>query len=265
MNKWFVYLSVLVVFGVASANDVSNKQIKAEFLEGRGVYEGVDSFYDETIDYANFSGRVTDRDDTANVFKISTENSNAKFFRIGDPLTFRVSNFEKREPCKANVRNVEDGYFVVFVSDISPCFDQEYFRRGNVLLFNAPVLAQRVKDASLYRVVLLRRKRDFFKQLNDINHFVWTYDQQKVLVASEYDQQIIELNKKKQEALDSLITKKEDQLRLQRELMRRLDTLDSDLEHYRIGNEELHVDRWHLDHDLGHPVDHRPQELKLRN
>jgi hypothetical protein len=250
------------MFSVASAN---NMVMKAEFLEGRGIYEGIDSFYDETVDYSKFSGRVTDRDDTGNVLKISTENSNAKFFRIGDPVNFKVSNFERREACKANIRNVESGYFVIFVSDISPCFNEEYFRRGNVLLFEAPTLAQRVKDASLYRVVLLRRKRDFFKQLNDINHFVWTYDQQKVLVASEYDQKIIELNKKKQEALDSLITKKEDQLRLQRELMRRLDTLDSDLEHYRIGNEELHVDRWHLDHDAGHPVDYRPQELKLKN
>jgi hypothetical protein len=35
--------------------------------------------------------------------------------------------------------------------------------------------------------------------------------------------------------------------------------MDEDLEFYRIDKDEPKIDRWHLDHDLGKPVNHRPK------
>lgn len=97
-----------------------------------------------------------------------------------------------------------------------------------------------------------------------MNHFVWSYDQQKVLTASDYDLKIVEIEKGKQKALEMLLAKKQDQIRLQKELIRRLSELDQELGHYRIERDDLLVDRWHLDHDLGVPVGKRPQKLRAK-
>ena len=127
------------------------------------------------------------------------------------------------------------------------------------MAFSSRRLKERVGDASQYRVLLLKRKQDFFKQLNSVNHFLWSFDQQRVLTAVDYDKKIILLKKAKENALELLIHKKRDKIRLQKELVFRLDSVEKDLLFYRIDNNELLVDRWHLDHDLGLPVGRRPQ------
>ena len=123
-------------------------------------------------------------------------------------------------------------------------------------------MARRVLEGSAYRNILLQRRRDLFGQLNDVNHIIWTFDQQRVLLAADYDKKILELQKLKQREIDNLISKKKDNLKLQRELIKRVDQLDRDLELYRVEKNELYVDRWHMDQDLGLPVQKRPQELK---
>lgn len=75
---------------------------------------------------------------------------------------------------------------------------------------------------------------------------------------------ILELEKAKEKAMELLLHKKQDQIRLQKELAFRLDELDKDLEFYRIDNNDLLVDRWHLDQDLGLPVGRRPQKIKKK-
>ena len=110
-----------------------------------------------------------------------------------------------------------------------------------------------------YRVMLLRRKNDFLKQLNGINHFLWSYNQKKVQVAAEFDQKIMDLERKKQVALEGLLSEREDQILLQRELIKRIGSADKDLEFFRIGKSELFDDRWHMDLELGLPVKPRPQ------
>lgn len=238
------------------------KSLNTASLEKETV-AGLDTFYDPTIDYSKFPGRVTDRDISTSILKVTSENANIKFFRIGDLVEFNVAKLEDKDKCQAYVRSVEKGYFVIFVKDLYPCWKgSEYFRRGTQLIFYSTTLAQRVKDASLYRNILLRRRKDFFRQLNEINHFIWSYDQERLKLASEYDQKIIQLEKAKEQALSLLSVKKRDQIHLQKELIYRLDNLDKDLDFFRVEKSELIADRWFLDHDLGHPVSRRPQKIK---
>ncbi len=226
------------------------------------IVRQADSFLDSDRNYKTFTGRVTDRDLNTNILKVSSENKNIKFFRAGDLVRFKVVKVGKGL-CEGYVRSVEDGYFVIYLKDIYPCFgSKKYFRRGSLLAFNSERLGQRVKDASFYRIVLLKRKKDFFNQLNQVNHFLWSFNQQKVLTAADYDKKILLLKKKKENALELLLHKKQDQIRLQKELAFRLDSVENDLKFYRIDNNEPLVDRWHLDHDLGLPVGRRPQRQR---
>lgn len=220
---------------------------------------------DPSIDYSLFTGRVSDKDDRGRIFKVQAENTNARFFRAGDTLYFTVQEHASRDKCKGFVRNVEDVYFTMYVENLEPCWGRgEYFRRGTVLVFNSPVLAARVFEATKYRDTLILRKEDFLKQLNAINHFLWTFDQQKIRVAADYDARILDLQRAKQTALDDLIHQKQEQSTLQIGLQKRLDELDESLKFYRIDRVELLTDRWTLDHDASLPVQTRPQPVKQR-
>lgn len=233
-------------------------------LPGEGVL-GADnrSSIDPNVDYERFSGRVSDKDDSARVFKVNVENNNTKFFRAGDQVLFKVNLKDNREYCKGFVRNVEDFHFTIYVESLAPCYSTtEYFRRGTVLNFYSKVLALRVFEASKYREQLIVRKEDFLKQLNDINHFLWTFDQQKVKTAADYDEQINRLQREKRKAIDDMITLKQERLVLQNELMKKLNELDESLLFYRVERQELMTDRWQMDHDQGLPVGHRPQDIK---
>jgi hypothetical protein len=262
-----------VIFVVLSSNGIvcaEDDEIPEELINQKSktikqtIQEQSDSFFDTTRNYGAFTGRVTDRDINTNILKVSSENGNIKFFRAGDLVQFKVVKVG-RGLCEGYVRSVENGYFVIYLKDIFPCFgSKRYFRRGTLLAFNSRRLENRVGDASQYRVVLLKRKQDFFKQLNNVNHFLWSFDQQKVLTAAEYDKKIIILNKAKENALELLIHKKQDKIRLQKELVFRLNSVEKDLLFYRIDNNELLVDRWHLDHDLGLPVGKRPQKSRKK-
>lgn len=239
--------------------ELLKKELRNKFLTDDELEEK-DSFFDKSQDYTIISGRVTDRDKTMKVLRIKSEMKNIKFFRSGDIVLFKVATKKDSKPCKAYVRDVEDKYFSIYVEDLGPCWGQEkYFRRGTVLLLESNQLADRIMQASVHRKVLLKRKRDFFVQLNQVNHFIWSYKQQKVRVAGEYDKRMSALKKAREDALSSLQGKKVDNITLQRELMYRLDSLDQDLEFYRIERDDLMVDRWHKDHDLGLPVGRKPQ------
>ncbi len=218
----------------------------------------IDSFFDSEFDYSHFTGRVTDRDKTANILKIGSENKNTRFFQTGDRLNFRLAS-HKTKMCDGTVRSVEEGYFVIHVSDWEPCFPKgEYFRRGSMLVFSATSLSGRVRDAALYRLLLIKRRKNFFDQLNGINGFLWSYKQQRVREVTLFDQKIMALQRQKQRALEDLLAKKEENIKLQKELVLRLDQLDRDLEIYRVDKDEPMIDRWHLDHNLGIPVEKRP-------
>lgn len=237
----------------------------SELLAGKNKQELLDSFYDPETDYSLFSARVTDRDESGNVFKLISKNLNVKFFRAGDYVEFQVPGIREDRQCGGYIRSSEGAYFVLYVKDLYPCWPKgEYFRRGTIVDFKSDLLAKRVKDAAIYRVLLLRRREAFLKQLNDINHFLWSYDQQRVLLASEYDKKMEEIKRQKQKALEGIVSKKQDQIHLQKELMFRLDSLDQDLEFYRVDRHELGIDRWSQDHHLGLPVAQRPQELKKK-
>lgn len=220
---------------------------------------------DPNVDYERFTGRVTDKDDNSRVFKINVENNNTKFFRSGDPVLFKLNLKENRDYCKAFVRNVEEFHFTIYVESLAPCFSTtEYFRRGTVLNFYSKTLALRVFEASRYRDQLIVRKEDFLKQLNDINNFIWNFDQIKVKRAAEYDEEINRLIREKRKALDDMITLKQEKLVLQNELMKKLNELDESLLFYRVERQELITDRWEADHDMGLPFGQRPQKLRQK-
>ena len=224
-----------------------------------------DSFYDTNFDYSKFSGRVTDRDATTSIVKVSSENKNVKFFRAGDLVEFKIPNASGSEYCQGFVRSIEENYFVMFVKDLIPCFPkEEYFRRGTVLVMKSDKLFTRVREATVYRASLLNKKKDFMGQLNGINQDVWNFEERKIQVAAEYDKKIVEIEKQKTKALDQILSQRNDQIKLQRELAYRLDTIDKEIVFYRIEKEELLFDRWHQDHDLGYPVYERPEEIRPR-
>lgn len=271
---WFLLITSLIfswqIYAVSGENYVDyskfSKKLADELKKDISYLEKTeneDSFYDNNFDYASFSARVTDRDKTSNIIKITSENRNIKFFRAGDSVMFNIASMQGKKKCEGHVRSVEDKYFVIFVKDLIPCWGKtEYFRRGTVLVMTSYRLAERVREASIYRRVLLRRKKDFFKQLNKVNHFVWSYNQQRVKVAATYDRKMMEVRKQKQRALEELQLNKKDQIQLQKELIYRLDSIDEDLSFYRIEKDELAIDRWHLDQDLGIPVGKRPRPIK---
>lgn len=243
---------------------IANGQMTAPNLPDNGVVsEDTNHFINENIDYSNFLGRISDKSEDSKVLKISVENNNTKFFRAGDIVFFHVMNRDSTDKCKAYVRSVEDHYFTVLIQDMTACMDDnEYIRRGTLLRFDSKILAKRVFEASKYREMLLVRKDDFLRQLNQINNFLWAFDQEKVKTAIQYDEKINQLEKEKRRAVDNLILKKKESLVLQNELMRKLNSIDESLNYYRVDRSELISDRWNMDHDKGIPVSQRPQAMK---
>lgn len=257
---WIFLLFVLI--GEQTSGTVTSPNLLATGV----VSPDQNGFLDDRVDYSRFGGRVTDRDDTGNILKVKVENNNTKFFKIGDEVSFHLPNRTSRKLCYAQVRAVEDFYFSVYVKDFSLCFDeQDYFKRGTQLSFIADILARRIYEASHYRTLLLKRRQDMLRQLNDINHFVWSYDQEKIKVMADYDKRILDLQRAKERALDDLVAKNRESAILQTDLKKKLDLADESLKFYRIERQELMTDRWNLDHDLGLPVGERPQEIKARN
>ena len=258
MNYLCHIFLIILVASSASAN------LNFPDLPDKGLTEPDNNkFMDPRIGYDEFMGRVTDRDKAGRVLKIHVDNNNTKFFKAGDTVYFRVNRHSSDFPCRANVKGVEDNYFTIYVTELNTCWkDGEYFRRGHQLNFESKKLAQRVFEASKYRENLLLRKQGFLKQLSNINHFLWTYEQQKMKTAAEYDQKINELQKRKQVAVDGLLQKKQESVLLQAELMKKLDQLDESLDHYKVERGEYLVDRWNMDHNLGIDFPQRPPELK---
>jgi hypothetical protein len=260
-------LLLLGITGLSAQDFLPHRNVPEEELRTlrdeqfkRQIEEGFDGFLEPGADYSVFTGRVTDRDRHANILKVSSESKNIRFFRAGDLVSFNLASDQGSRQCEAYVRSIEEGYFVIYVKDLNRCFNIDaYFRRGAMLVFKSDRLAERVYEASKYRVLLVARRRDFFEQLNRINHFIWSFDQERVKVAADYDKRILELQEARERAMAGLNKTKQDNIRLQRELMTKLDELDRDLDYHRISKDELHVDRWHLDHDAGLPVDDRPQ------
>ncbi len=274
MRRFFLFISLSLITLVSVANsdgfiikrdEVRNKDIKNDYdaYDNYIKDHGYDTFYDPSIDYSKFSGRVTDKDPSSTVFKIQVESKNVKFLKPSDIVYFNVARRMDEDKCKGHVRNSEDMYITIYAKDLENCWGQNStLRRGTILVFESDKLALRIKEASRYRLTLLAKKRDFTFQLNEVNKFVWGFSQKQVEVAAEYDKQILELQRKKDEALNLLLSKKNDQVRLQSQLIYSLDKLDKDLDFYRIEKDELYTDRWHLDKDTGLPVYDRPVPIK---
>ena len=253
-------LLFLVVMQNSVADDVEKD---SEPKLQKKLKEKLQSLFDPNLDYKKFSGRMTDRDKVGDILKVFTENKNIKFFRPGDPLEFRLPN-QSNTFCRGFIKVVEKNYLTLYVKNLFKCFKKgEYIRRGSQMVFYAPILEERVKDAGLYRIILLRKKQEYWDQLRKMNQFIWNYDQRKIKVSADYDKRIVALENKKRKELDILLGKKRDQVFLQKEIVKKIEMLDSDLDFYIIDQYEPELDRWHLDHDLGLPVGKKPQKKKI--
>lgn len=231
--------------------------------EERTLHQENNSIIDPKVDYEKFAGRVTDKDSTGRILKVQVEVNNTKFFKTGDVVYFRVNRHDTELPCRAQVKSVEEKFFSMYVTDFNLCWKSgKYLPRGVQMNFESEVLAQRILEASKYRSILLLRKEGFLSQLSNINNFLWTYDQQKLKVAADFDRRISELKKEKQKAIDNLLQTKQENILIQSELMTKLNDLDENLDHYRVERGEYLLDRWNLDHDLGAPFPQRPMDLK---
>ena len=220
------------------------------------------AFMDHDVDYYRFTARITDRDPLTRIIKVQAETPNVRFFRAGDKIVFTIDN--RSGSCTAYVRNVEDKYVTFFLPNVHQCKEyDDYLRRGTKINVTSMDFLNRVKESSAFRKSIIIRKEDFLKQLNEINHFLWSYDQIKQETAADVDAQIVELEKKKQHALEELLAKRKDNIILQKELQSKISQLDVDLQFYRIDRQEWLTDRWDLDHDLSLPVGQRPQEEKI--
>ena len=268
MDKFLTYLILSsflflpVSYGAMdlTGRDLDLKKIRIEDNKTKNIIR--DSFFDPSEDYSKFPGRITDRNKAGNVVKVFSENGNVKFLRAGDVVYFKVANKDTKQ-CKGYVRSSERQYFVMYITNLSRCWNREnYFRRGTMFVFASEILSNRVQDASVHRLVLLKRRSDFYNQLNEINHYLWTYDQQKIQLALDFDKKILELERAKERSMQSFLLSKQDKIELQHQLAKRLDTIDMDLEQMRIEKVELYTDRWAADHDLSPTLNNRPQKYK---
>ena len=265
-------LNLMVLVGLFPLFSVYGDQdsLERDTIKAPADYELADSydldkssFYQKGRDYGQFEGRVSDRDQASSILKVQSENENIKFFKAGDKVHFKVQQNPNKDFCQGHIRAVGPEFFTMYVKNLYPCWNEgEYFRRGMILNFETSRLAERVQNASEYRLILLKRREDYFKQLNKVNHFIWSYKQQKVQLAAQYDKKIEELKKKKRRALEGLLSKKNDVASTQRELISQLDNLDEKLEFYRIENHSEEKNRWTKDHDLGLPVYRYPEQPK---
>jgi hypothetical protein len=80
-----------------------------------------------------------------------------------------------------------------------------------------------------------------------VNHFLWSYNQEKINLSAEYDKKILEISKQKQVALDDLLNKKKEQVVVQSELKKELNTIDEKMVYYRIDRKEALTDRFQSD------------------
>jgi hypothetical protein len=257
----FIKLSVVGCM-IYSSSSYSN-YILPNFKDRGETDRPNNSYIDPRVNYEKFMGRVSDRDKSGRILKVNVENNNTKFFKAGDTVTFWVNRHKTSNPCMASVRNTEDFYFVIYVQDFDSCWPSgKYFPRGMQLNFNSKKLANRIFEASKFREILLLRKDGFLNQLNNINHYLWTYDQEKIKTAASFDEQINAIKRKKQVAIDNLLQTKQEKLLIQAELQKKLNGLDESISHYKVERQEYLLDRWNMDHDAGIGFPQRPMKMK---
>lgn len=249
---------------ISSGGKITGERIFSENLAINNQKEQfeLDAFYDPNMNYSKFSGRVTDRDKTNHILKVYSENGNVKLFKAGDEVFFNIASKQNESQCRGYIRKADGQYFIMYMVSVYSCWDDDLLRIGSALTFESEMLAKRVKDASVQRVILMDRRAAFLNQLNDVNHFLWSFDQQKALIALDFNKKILALERAKERAQESFMEKKRDQIGLQQMLAKKLDEIDRELEEYRIEKKEFYYDRWHLDQKLGLPVDNRPSKEK---
>ncbi|MCY4645003.1 MAG: hypothetical protein OXB88_10325 [Bacteriovoracales bacterium] len=217
----------------------------------------VASVLGESIDHSRFVGRMSDRDPKKTLIKIFTENDNVRLLRTGDSVTFQIGEGENPETpsCQGFVRGAEKRYLVLYVPTLAPCFPKDFLlRRGLMMVFHSKILVQRILEASRYRKTLLAQRDDFLTQLGELNRFLWSFDQERVKSIAQLEKEILNLERKKREALELLETRRKESRELRDNLMGKLDQIGRDLDRYKIYPPPPVRPGWKAERDLGRPV-----------
>ena len=75
-------LALIVICSTLFSVQLVNAANPTQKITKETLVIDTDSFYDKTFDYSKFSGRVTDRDATASIVKVSSETKNVRFFGL---------------------------------------------------------------------------------------------------------------------------------------------------------------------------------------
>lgn len=220
-----------------------------------------DTFYDPSIDYGLFAGRVTDRTKDHMTIKVKFESSNVRLLRAGDLVKFEEKGKQEFR-CDGYIIGVENNYLTISVPKVKLCRQERgnTIRIGTILHFESKIMRERVLHASSYRQILIKEKEDLLKQLKGINHYLWSFDQQRILVMGKYDKKIVEIEKEREKALDKILVEKKEKVVLQSDLKKELNLIDEKLDFYRIDRSEYLVDRFQADREYHLPVMDKPQE-----
>lgn len=216
------------------------------------------SIFDPQFDYSHFLGRLTDRDKLSNTLKIKVETSNIRFLRSADALKFSIPTINTNF-CQANVQDIQESngnYLTIYTPDIKACWDDNdhLLRRGMQISFVSPTLQERVVAAEQMRQVYIKQKEDFLIQLNSINNFLYTFNEQITHAVSNYDKKLHQLQQERQQQIDQLLSDKENKIKIQKELVKKVEWIKNQLKYYQIERIEPVLDRWNQDLKTGFPV-----------
>ncbi len=219
------------------------------------------TFLHENTNYSLMQGRVSDRDQRARTLKIQMPNHNTKFLKSGDPVRFKLNRKSQEVVCQGRVLTAEKQFFSLEVLNSKECdLDRPYLRRGAKLSLSLPSMRRRLGGAKRLQEDLIQKRRSYLNQLANLNQFIWSFREEQNEVSAEYDKKIVALQRAKLRALEGLTQKQREGLKRQQELRQGLVKLDKEIDFARIERQELDLNRPAADHDLGLPVERRPEK-----
>ncbi len=176
-------------------------------------------------------GKLSDKDADDKTMKIYSESSDVKFLKKGDLIKLRVAESSLEDSCTLRLTIVEDHYLTGEIQK-DACRLKYSPLRGTNLVFESDAWAKRMEEASYQKKTLISQKSNYLFQLNELNNFIYNFNDEKKKVESLYDQKINDLIKEKAQALKELSKKKDQSFSEQAKLQKELDQLDFQITHF---------------------------------
>jgi len=183
----------------------------------------------EKFSQEKFHAKITDFDSSQKIFKVFIENPNSKFLKIGDIVSVFFEKTSK-DQCRAHIREVERHYLVVFVPDVEFCFSQEQeIRRGANVIVSSPLFIQRTQEAFRSKKILEKTHQSLLQNLQQNQDFLASYADRQQQIRSKYGLERERLAQEEQEELLGLHSRKEEAIKLTKEIPYRLEQVKADI------------------------------------